>query len=48
MTLTMVTHLVRKYSAALPGRREIVGIGARMTYVTRTDDDDIQHPEAYR
>lgn len=35
-------------SVTLPGPRAIVGFGARSVYVIRTDEDDIQHLEAYR
>lgn len=38
----------RVRSVTLPGSRMIVGFGARTVYVVRTDDDDIQHLEAYR
>lgn len=38
----------RVRSVTLPGSRTIVGFGARTVYVIRTDEDDIEHLEAYR
>ena len=38
----------RLRSIELTANREIIGFGARTVYVVRTDDDEIQHLEAYR
>jgi hypothetical protein len=38
----------RLRSVELSANREIIGFGARTVYVIRTDDDGIQHLEAYR